>query len=148
MCVGYHNNANAASSWDDEGWFHSGDLATLDDRGYFRIVGRSKDVIIRGGATVSPREIEEILIRDPRIREVTIIGLPDQFYGEIICACIIPKSGEKLTTPDIQEYLNTQIATRDGILYGAIFVFRYSCNSGVVGFSPVFGIIQAQMISP
>ena len=111
MCVGYHNNAEAASSWDDEGWFHSGDLATLDDRGYFRIVGRSKDVIIRGGATVSPREIEEILIRDPRVREVSIIGLPDQFYGEIICACIIPKSGEKLTTPKIQEYLNTQIAT-------------------------------------
>ena len=111
MCAGYHNNTDAASSWNDEGWFHSGDLATLDDRGYFRIVGRSKDVIIRGGATVSPREIEEVLIRDPRIREVSIIGLPDQFYGEIICACIIPKTGRNPTTQEIQEYLKTQIAS-------------------------------------
>jgi acyl-CoA synthetase (AMP-forming)/AMP-acid ligase II len=111
MCAGYHNNTDAASSWNDEGWFHSGDLATVDDRGYFRIVGRSKDVIIRGGATVSPREIEEVLIRDPRIREVSIIGLPDQFYGEIICACIIPKTGKNPTTLEIQEYLKTQIAT-------------------------------------
>ncbi len=112
MCAGYHNNAEAnASSWDEEGWFHSGDLATLDDKGYFRVVGRSKDVIIRGGANVSPREVEEVLIREPRIREVSVIGLPDEYYGEVVCACVIPKPGEKPTVDEIQAYLKTRIAS-------------------------------------
>ncbi len=112
MCAGYHNNAEAnASSWDEEGWFHSGDLATLDDKGYFRVVGRSKDVIIRGGANVSPREVEEVLIREPRIREVSVIGLPDEYYGEVVCACVIPKPGENPTVDEIQAYLKTRIAS-------------------------------------
>lgn len=112
MCAGYHNNAEAnASSWDEEGWFHSGDLATLDDKGYFRVVGRSKDVIIRGGANVSPREVEEVLIREPRIREVAVIGLPDEYYGEVVCVCVIPKPGEKPTVDEIQAYLKTRIAS-------------------------------------
>ena len=112
MCAGYHNNAEAnASSWDGEGWFHSGDLATLDDTGYFRVVGRGKDVIIRGGANVSPREVEEVLIREPRIREVSVIGLPDDYYGEVVCACVIPKPGAKPTVDEIQAYLRTRIAS-------------------------------------
>jgi acyl-CoA synthetase (AMP-forming)/AMP-acid ligase II len=112
MCAGYHNNAEAnASSWDEEGWFHSGDLATLDGKGYFRVVGRNKDVIIRGGANVSPREVEEVLIREPRIREVSVIGLPDEYYGEVVCACVIPKPGEKPTVDEIQAYLKTRIAS-------------------------------------
>ena len=112
MCAGYHNNDEAnTASWDDEGWFHSGDLATLDDKGYFRVVGRSKDVIIRGGANVSPREIEEILIGEPRIREVSVIGLPDAFYGEVVCACVIAKPGETPTVDEIQAYLKTRIAS-------------------------------------
>ncbi len=112
MCAGYFNNAQAnASSWDADGWFRSGDLATVDDKGYFRIVGRSKDVIIRGGANVSPREIEEILIREPRIREVSVIGLPDDYYGEVVCACVIPKPGETPTAGEVQEYLRTLIAS-------------------------------------
>jgi fatty-acyl-CoA synthase len=111
MCAGYHNNPEAnAASWDDAGWFHSGDLATVDDKGYFRVVGRSKDVIIRGGANVSPRELEEILIREPRIREVSVIGLPDDHYGEVVCACVIPKPGENPTTEEIRAYLEPLIA--------------------------------------
>lgn len=111
MCAGYHDNAEAnAASWDDAGWFHSGDLATVDDKGYFRVVGRSKDVIIRGGANVSPREIEEILIREPRIREVSVIGLPDDYYGEVVCACVIPKPGENPTVDEIRAYLEPLIA--------------------------------------
>ncbi len=112
MCAGYFNQPEAnASSWDADGWFRSGDLATVDDRGYFRIVGRSKDVIIRGGANVSPREIEEILIREPRIREVSVIGLPDDYYGEVVCACVIPKPGEAPTADQIRAYLETRIAS-------------------------------------
>ena len=112
MCAGYHNNDEAnASSWDDDGWFRSGDLATVDDKGYIRVVGRSKDVIIRGGANVSPREVEEVLLGDPRIREVSVIGLPDAYYGEVICACVIPKPGENPTVDEIQAYLKARIAS-------------------------------------
>jgi fatty-acyl-CoA synthase len=83
----------------------------MDDKGYFRVVGRSKDVIIRGGANVSPREIEEILIREPRIREVSVIGLPDDHYGEVVCACIIPKPGENPAEDEIRAYLEPLIAS-------------------------------------
>ena len=72
--------------------------------------GRSKDVIIRGGANVSPREIEEVLIREPRIREVSVIGLPDDYYGEVVCACVIPKPGDTPTGEEIQAYLRSRIA--------------------------------------
>ncbi len=112
MCAGYFNQDEAnASAWDKDGWFHSGDLATVDHKGYFRVVGRSKDVIIRGGANVSPREIEEILIREPRIREVSVIGLPDDHYGEVVCACVIPKPGENPTVDELRAYLEPLIAS-------------------------------------
>ena len=112
MCAGYFNQPEAnALAWDEDGWFRSGDLATMDDKGYFRVVGRSKDVIIRGGANVSPREIEEILTREPRIREVAVIGLPDAYYGEIVCACVIAKPGELPTAEEIQAYLKPHIAS-------------------------------------
>ena len=111
MCAGYFNQTEAnASAWDIDGWFHSGDLATVDHKGYFRVVGRSKDVIIRGGANISPREIEESLIREPRIREVSVIGLPDDHYGEVVCACVIPRSGENPTADEIRAYLEPLIA--------------------------------------
>ena len=111
MCAGYLNNAEAnASSWDGEGWFRSGDLATVDEAGIFRIVGRAKDVIIRGGANVSPREIEEILVAEPRISEVSVIGLPDAYYGEVVCACVIAKAGEGLSEDEIRAYLKPRIA--------------------------------------
>ena len=111
MCAGYFNQPEAnASAWNEDGWFHSGDLATVDRKGYFRVVGRIKDVIVRGGANVSPREIEEILIREPRIREVSVIGLPDEYYGEIVCACVIAKPGQTPTVDEIREYLATRIA--------------------------------------
>jgi len=112
MCVGYHNQLEAnATAWDNNGWFRSGDLAIEDEMGLFRIAGRSKDVIIRGGANVSPREIEEILIHEPRIREASVIGLPDDYYGETVCACVIPKAGEQPTAEEIRAYLKPKIAS-------------------------------------
>lgn len=111
MCAGYYGNAEAnATSWDEDGWFRSGDLATMDGPGRFRVVGRSKDVIIRGGANVSPREIEEALLGDPRIREVAVIGLPDEYYGETVCACVIPKPGAAPTGDEIRAWLAARIA--------------------------------------
>jgi len=112
MCAGYHNQPEAnATAWDDNGWFRSGDLAIEDENGLFRIVGRSKDVIIRGGANVSPREIEELLIQEPRIREASVIGLPDDYYGETVCACVIAKAGEKPSAEEIHAYLKPKIAS-------------------------------------
>ena len=111
MCAGYfdHPAANAAS-WDADGWFHSGDLAKVDEKGRFRVVGRSKDVIIRGGANVSPREIEEVLAGEPRVSEVCVIGLPDDYYGETVCACVIPKPGERPSGDELRAYLAPRIA--------------------------------------
>ena len=129
MCAGYFNNPDAnASSWDSDGWFRSGDLATVDDNGIFRIVGRSKDVIIRGGANVSPREIEEILIAEPRIREASVIGLPDDYYGEIVCACVIPMPGDAPTEEEIQAYLAPRIASYK-VPARVVLVDEYPLNS-------------------
>ena len=75
---------------------HTGDLATLDEAGYCNIVGRVKDLIIRGGENISPREIEEFLYRHPKIQDVQVFGIPDRHYGEVVCAWIKLKSGEAL----------------------------------------------------
>ena len=111
MCAGYHDRIEAnEQSWDTGGWFHSGDLATIDTAGNFRIVGRSKEVIIRGGANVSPREVEEALATEPRIRDVSVIGLPDDYYGEVVCACIITRAGQLLSVEEVRTYLNSRLA--------------------------------------
>jgi fatty-acyl-CoA synthase len=95
---------------DDEGWMHTGDLGVLDEEGYCNIVGRIKDIVIRGGENISPREIEEFLYRHPAIRDVQVIGLPDFKYGEELCACIILRPGYGLTADDVQAFCRDQIA--------------------------------------
>ena len=112
MCAGYHANPEAnAAAWDAADWFHSGDLARTDEAGNYRIVGRSKDVIIRGGANVSPREIEEVLASEPRIREVSVIGLPDTHYGETVCACVILREGQTIIEQEIAAFLEPRLAS-------------------------------------
>jgi acyl-CoA synthetase (AMP-forming)/AMP-acid ligase II len=111
MCAGYHDRAEANSeSWDADGWFYSGDLAKVDSLGNYRIVGRSKEVIIRGGANVSPREVEEALVTEPRIREVSVVGLPDDYYGETVCACVIVKDEQSISVDDVFAYLQSRLA--------------------------------------
>jgi fatty-acyl-CoA synthase len=95
---------------DSSGWMHSGDLATIDDEGYCRITGRIKDIVIRGGENISPREVEEYLYRHPAIRDVQVIGVPDQKYGEELCACIVLRAGVDATAEDIREFCRGQIA--------------------------------------
>src|SRR5262249_13858422 len=91
---GYWNNAKATqASIDSGGWMHSGDLATLDDAGYVNIVGRIKDMIIRGGENIYPREIEEFLHTHPAICEAQVIGVPSEKYGEEVMAWIKAKHG-------------------------------------------------------
>ena len=78
---------------DAGGWMHTGDLATLDAEGYCNIVGRSKDMVIRGGENISPREVEEFLHRHPKVLDVQVVGVPDAKYGEELCACIVLRPG-------------------------------------------------------
>ncbi len=93
-----------------EGWMHTGDLATIDAEGYCNIVGRAKDMLIRGGENVYPREIEEFLFRHPKVQSVQVFGVPDAKYGEEICAWIVPKPGQTCTEDEIRAFCRDQIA--------------------------------------
>jgi fatty-acyl-CoA synthase len=89
---------------------HTGDLATIDENGYCRIVGRIKDMVIRGGENIYPREIEEFLYRHPDIQDVQVIGVPDDHYGEELCAWVILRSGADLDEEGVRGFCRTQIA--------------------------------------
>ncbi|MGT2469351.1 AMP-binding protein [Paraburkholderia terrae] len=93
-----------------DGWMHTGDLATIDAEGYCNIVGRLKDMLIRGGENIYPREIEEFLFRHPKIQSAQVFGVPDSKYGEEVCAWIVVRAGESLTAEDVQEFCRGQIA--------------------------------------
>ena len=111
VMLGYWNNADAThGAIDTARWMHTGDLATMDDEGYVNIVGRIKDMIIRGGENVYPREIEEFLYTHPKISDVQVIGVPDPRYGEEIMAWIKLKPGEDATDDEIKEFCRGQIA--------------------------------------
>lgn len=109
--LGYWNNPEATTNAiDDARWMHTGDLATLDEEGYVNIVGRIKDLIIRGGENVYPREIEEFLYTHPKIRDVQVIGVPDAKYGEEIMAWVQLQPGEQATSEEIRAFCQGQIA--------------------------------------
>jgi fatty-acyl-CoA synthase len=111
VMLGYWNNAEAtANAIDKARWMHTGDLATMDAEGYINIVGRIKDMIIRGGENVYPREIEEFLYTHPKVSDVQVIGVPDMKYGEEIMAWIKLKPGEQATVEEIRAYCQGQIA--------------------------------------
>ncbi len=95
---------------DAGGWMHTGDLATMDGEGYVNIVGRLKDMVIRGGENVYPREIEEFLYRHPKIQDVQVIGVPDLKYGEEVCAWVKLRPGESATEDEIRAFCKGQIA--------------------------------------
>jgi fatty-acyl-CoA synthase len=111
VMLGYWDDAErTAEAIDRAGWMHTGDLATMDEDGYFNIVGRIKDMVIRGGENVYPREIEEFLFRHPKVEAVQVVGVPDQKYGEELCAWIKLKAGESATAEEIQAFCKGQIA--------------------------------------
>jgi fatty-acyl-CoA synthase len=108
---GYWNDEEKTrEAIDDGGWMHTGDLATMDGDGYVNIVGRLKDMVIRGGENVYPREIEEFLYRHPKVQDVQVIGVPDPKYGEEICAWIKLREGQSATGEEIREFCRGQIA--------------------------------------
>ena len=92
------------------GWMHTGDLATIDAEGYCNIVGRAKDMLIRGGENVYPREIEEFLFRHPKVQSVQVFGVPDVKYGEEICAWVVLKPGQTCTEDEVRDFCRDQIA--------------------------------------
>ncbi len=89
---------------------HTGDLATMDEDGYCNIVGRIKDMVIRGGENVYPREVEEFLYTHPDIADVQVIGVPDERYGEELCAWVIPREGASLCEDDVREFCRERLA--------------------------------------
>jgi len=108
---GYWNDADKTrDAIDEAGWMRTGDLATMDEQGYVNIVGRLKDMVIRGGENVYPREIEEFLYSHPKIQDVQVIGVPDTRYGEEICAWIKLKGGQSATPEEIRAFCKGQIA--------------------------------------
>ena len=111
VMLGYWNEPEATRAvLDADGWMRSGDLAVLDEDGYCRIVGRIKDMIIRGGENVYPREIEEFLYGHPDIEDVSVVGVPDPSMGEEVCAWIVPRAGVVLTEADVRGYCVGRIA--------------------------------------
>ncbi|MBX6377850.1 MAG: long-chain fatty acid--CoA ligase, partial [Clostridia bacterium] len=111
VTIGYNRNPEAnARSFTPDGWFLTGDLGVVDESGNLQIVGRKKDMIIRGGANIYPRELEEILFTHPKVLNVAVVGLPDPYLGERTCACIIPKPGETLTLAEVVAFLEGRIA--------------------------------------
>ena len=107
---GYWNDEERTRESIAGGWMYSGDLATLDEEGYCRIVGRVKDMIIRGGENVYPREVEDHLFRHPAIREAQVFGIPDAKYGEQVCAWVVPHEGAELSPDDVIAFCAGRIA--------------------------------------
>ena len=111
VMLGYWDDAERTDeALDRSGWMHTGDLATLDADGYCNIVGRIKDMVIRGGENIYPREIEEYLYRHPAIQDVQVFGVPDQRFGEELCAWIKLRAGQAATPDEIKAFCKDQIA--------------------------------------
>jgi fatty-acyl-CoA synthase len=111
VMLGYWGDEErTAEAIDRAGWMHTGDLATIDEDGYCNIVGRIKDMVIRGGENVYPREIEEFLFRHPKIEAAQVVGVPDQKYGEELCAWVKLKPGDSASAEDVQNFCRGQIA--------------------------------------
>lgn len=112
VMVGYWNDVKrTADAIDDAGWMHTGDLAEMDDEGYVNIVGRIKDMVIRGGENVYPREVEEFLYTHPKIKDVQVVGVPDEKYGEEIMAWVQLEDGaDELTIEEVKEFCQGKIA--------------------------------------
>jgi long-chain acyl-CoA synthetase len=108
---GYWNRREAtAEALDEDGWLHTGDLAKQDEDGYFFIVDRKKELIIRGGFNIYPREIEEVLYEHPDIREVAVVGIPHDSLGEEVGAAVALKPGAEATTDDVKSFVKERVA--------------------------------------
>jgi fatty-acyl-CoA synthase len=109
--LGYWDDpAKTAEAIDASHWMHTGDLATMDEEGYLNIVGRIKDMVIRGGENVYPREVEEFLYGYPAVGDVQVIGVPDERFGEELCAWVRLREGESVTEDEIRDFCRARLA--------------------------------------
>ena len=111
VMVGYYKEPKQTEETIENGWLHTGDLAEMDERGYVKIVGRKKDMVIVGGVNVYPREIEEYLIENPEIQEVAVVGVPDEDLGEVVAAAVVPTENADLTPQDVVDFLYGRVAS-------------------------------------
>ena len=126
---GYYKMPEAtAAAIDSDGWLHSGDLARRTPEGNFKITGRIKDMIIRGGENIYPKEIEEFLYTNDKVKDVQVIGVPDKDYGEEIMACIVLKPGEEATEQEIKQFVLDHMAKHKVPRYVA-FVDSFPMNA-------------------
>ncbi|WP_419957827.1 AMP-binding protein [Psychrobacillus psychrotolerans] len=108
---GYYKNEQATkTAIDPNGWLHTGDIAVVDEEGYIDITGRIKDMVIRGGENIYPKEVEEFLYQHPKVQDVQVVGVPDPKYGEELMAWVILKSGEQITSDELKEYCKGKIS--------------------------------------
>jgi fatty-acyl-CoA synthase len=108
---GYYKMPEATvQTVDKDGWLHSGDLACVDEAGNYRITGRLKDMIIRGGENLYPKEIEEFIYTHPKVKDVQVIGVPDRKYGEEAMACIVLKEGEEISEQEMRSFITSRLA--------------------------------------
>jgi fatty-acyl-CoA synthase len=122
---GYYNMREATlKAIDADGWLHSGDIGTVDEQGYYRITGRIKDMIIRGGENIYPREIEEFLYTMPGVEDAQVVGVPDAKYGEVVGAFIRKQAGADITESDVQEFARARMARYKAPKY-VFFVDEY-----------------------
>jgi fatty-acyl-CoA synthase len=122
---GYYGMPEAtAAAIDADGWLHSGDIGTVDEDGYYRITGRIKDMIIRGGENIYPREIEEFLYTMPGVEDAQVVGVPDSKYGEVVGAFIRKQAGADITEGDVQEFARARMARYKAPKY-VFFVDEY-----------------------
>jgi long-chain acyl-CoA synthetase len=108
---GYWRKDDATREAIKDGWFHTGDMAKVDEEGYFFIVDRKKEMILRGGYNVYPREIEEVLYEHPAVAEVAVVGVPDDKMGEEVGAAVVLKKGEEASEDDIRSYAKERVAS-------------------------------------
>jgi fatty-acyl-CoA synthase len=108
---GYYKMPEAtAAAIDKNGWLHTGDIARRDENGNYKITGRIKDMIIRGGENIYPKEIEEFIYTNEKVKDVQVIGVPDRQYGEAVMACVVLKEGETMTVEELKDYIGAGIA--------------------------------------
>jgi fatty-acyl-CoA synthase len=111
VMLGYWDDQERTAEVIDQArWMHTGDLATMDDEGYLNIVGRIKDMVIRGGENVYPREVEEFLYSQPAIADVQVVGVPDEKYGEELCAWVIVREGQTVSEAEVREFCDGKLA--------------------------------------
>jgi fatty-acyl-CoA synthase len=111
VMAGYYKMEDeTAETINADGWLHSGDLATMNAQGYVNIVGRLKDMVIRGGENLFPAEIEQFLIRHPKVADVQVVGVPDAYFGEELLAVVRPSEGVQLTEQELRDYCRGQIS--------------------------------------